>query len=348
MVQENRYEAGFKAIKESERRLARLLSPKVINSRLHKEELLRDYDSLLKTRPGDLNPEERKYRRYAIAERKELLKELYPSRFVRVLRSIAKLFIVAPVRAGIQYVKSFQARRNIDEFLKKAGLDHLSPVAELKIKQGANNFILNSTQFVGEGRFVHHAISFEKSNSGVFQPSQHIVALSDQEKVGQTVKLAIPLDAVIDAAKLANLLAGRAVYNKLENGFQKESWLQIDFNDKDSQGNHKVKEFKGNYDLESALNNINSRGLRNPLFQDKFLQQLQNGDRIQFESSLNGKKQQMFAQAAPGKQGIEVMDSSGKNVDLLQIGKPKKVVAVNANELKEEPQARRANLKVHL
>ncbi|WEK21369.1 MAG: hypothetical protein P0Y49_09470 [Candidatus Pedobacter colombiensis] len=348
MEKENRFEAGLKAIKDREQRFATLFSSHTANNRIYKQERLQEYTSLVNNTKGKLSVDERLYKRLVNAERRKLLRELYPSAIVRLLRSFVKLVVLTPVKAGVDFVKATQNHSHVNDFLKKANLEILTPLADLKMKQGKDEFNLNGSQFIENGKIVSYSINFKKDNSGIFQPNNYIASLTDQAKPDQHIKISMPSEEmVLDPRKAFNLLAGRAVFLPAEKKGQQDIWLQMDFNDKDAQGNHRVKQINTGYDLAGALNTHNVKELTNPLLQHEQIKQLHNGEKVQFDGMVNGIKQKLFVQAAPGKQGVEFLNVNSEKINPEMLGKGKKSNKAKEVSLKEEPKAKRTTLKVH-
>ena len=139
-----------------------------------------------------------------------------------------------------------------------------------------------------------------------------------------------------------NLLEGRAVYKKLENkdGQRYHAWLQLDFEKRDKNNNHEMKQFHEayGYDLKQALSKFPIRDMKEPDLADILLSSLQKGNLQAVAFEKDGGAVRMFVEANPQYKTVNLYNSELKRVPKEELamygveGKGK----VNGKEVKTE------------
>lgn len=168
----------------------------------------------------------------------------------------------------------------------------------------------------------------------------------------------------ITAREAYNLLQGRAVHKELVNaeGQPYKAWLQLDFNTRDSHGNHKVKQFHENYgfDLEKTLQQFAIKELQDPLKKEQLLHRLQKGNLHAVTAQQDGKDVTRFIEVSPQFKTINVYNEQFHQVKretILKQEKPEvavkqglpsekkeKKLDLSPEEKKEKKQSRRKGL----
>ncbi|RYY44756.1 MAG: hypothetical protein EOO06_17600 [Chitinophagaceae bacterium] len=108
----------------------------------------------------------------------------------------------------------------------------------------------------------------------------------------------------VTAKEAYNLLEGRAVYKELENkeGQKYHAWIQLDFEKRDKNNNHEVKQFHDayGYDLKASLQKFNMRDIKEPDLADILIQSLKKGN-LQAEERQTRPNQGWLLQRAQSK-----------------------------------------------
>lgn len=130
-------------------------------------------------------------------------------------------------------------------------------------------------------------------------------------------------DNIVTASQAYNLLAGRAIqkeYAGRENNIQ-TAWIQLDFNDKDPSGNHKLKEFHSayGYDVKEALKQLPLKELTTAEEAEKVLNALVNGHRQAVTLHKDGNEQKLFIEANPQFKSINVYDENLKKISMVAV-----------------------------
>ena len=116
----------------------------------------------------------------------------------------------------------------------------------------------------------------------------------------------------ITAKEAFNLLEGRSVFKDLVNkeGEKYHAWLKLDFENSDSHGNHKIKQFSEQYgyNLEKTLANFPIKELNDPEKKKQLLSSLEKGNAQQVTVSKDGKETKYYIEAVPQFKNINVYD----------------------------------------
>jgi len=108
-----------------------------------------------------------------------------------------------------------------------------------------------------------------------------------------------------------NLLEGRAVYKKLvqkKEEIEYPAWSQLNFKEKDSFGNYKIKEYKEdyNYDLEKVLEMYPIVELQDELLKKALIRSLQRGNIHPVYFIRNNRREKVFIEANPKSKMITI------------------------------------------
>lgn len=255
----------------------------------------------------------------------KLQKQLYPHPLVRLLHQIKAALYDKPAHLR-DFVK--QRDQNLDELkgqLKTMGLASFSGKLEkyLDYETGKVNIDMTS-QLSDKGR-LDVSLNMEKDQFGKYRLQHYEATLL---KNGESRSFTFQPDSGIAANEVANLLAGRAVKKNYEtaDGSIAQKWVQLDFQQKDKNGNPKLMEFHEvyGYNLKNELL-ANSTALgTSGLAKDKVIQSLEQGNQVSF-TLYNST---FYLQADPAGKGISLFDKEMKPVtvpELQQINRQQQV-----------------------
>lgn len=120
-----------------------------------------------------------------------------------------------------------------------------------------------------------------------------------------------------------NLLAGRSIQKEFISGenTKQTSWIQLDFNDKDADGNHKLEEFHSayGYNLQEAIKQLPLKELATVAETEKMLTALVNGNRQAVTVQQDGKEQKFFIEANPQFKSFNIYDESLKKTNVTSV-----------------------------
>ena len=210
------------------------------------------------------------------------------------------------------------------EFLKD-GLKYLgfgeglNNKLEEELASGKPEFQLRTENGYGWDR-VNYTLDFRKSDSSdMYFFNKYNASLkpeSGSHERSQTFY--IKKNAGITAKEAYNLLNGRSVNKDLTNSEGKpyNAWLQIDFSQKDDNGNHKFKMIHQayGYDLDKELSKHPIKELAEPTTKERLMQSLERGNLHQVTFVRGDRADKMFIEANPQFKTLNLYDSKMKKV----------------------------------
>jgi hypothetical protein len=188
-----------------------------------------------------------------------------------------------------------------------------------ELNSGKNEFQLRTENQYGKDK-VSYALDFRKSDqSDIYFFNKYSASVHGQkegEEKSQT--FFIKKNSGVTAKEAYNLLNGRSVNKDLTNqeGEKYNAWLQIDWNQKDNNGNHKFKMIHEAYgfNLEKVLEKYPIKELNDQTSKDRLMQSLERGNVHQVSFMKGDKEEKMFIEANPQFKTLNVYDSSMKKV----------------------------------
>lgn len=308
----NRIEAEMIGWQAKEQRLAGLFSASVLQSRDFQKEKLAHFERILGRHPAGLAADERTTLRLLGREAKDLERKLYPNLVFRLMRRAAiKLF--QPAIDGKREVRMASQERDLHETIKKIGLN--VPTAQIgkKMRTGVASFDIPVSQYTTQGKRADFELHFALDNRGNFQLSQ-ITAQHQHEN--KTLKQSFDAQhhPELTANRIINLMEGRAVLSG-------ERWLQLDLNDKDRDGNYRMKQFYPGYgfDLHKTLQQWPIKELKKPELKQQLISALQVGEKVQATLELRGEKTMVELQVNPQFKAVNaVKQQNGQKLTLAE------------------------------
>lgn len=188
-----------------------------------------------------------------------------------------------------------------------------------ELNSGKNEFQLRTENQYGKDK-VSYALDFRRSDqSDMYFFNKYSASLHGQkegEEKSQT--FFIKKNSGVTAKEAYNLLNGRSVNKDLTNqeGEKYNAWLQIDWNQKDNNGNHKFKMIHEAYgfNLQKVLEKYPIKELNDQTSKDRLMQSLERGNVHQVSFVKGDKEEKMFIEANPQFKSLNVYDSNMKKV----------------------------------
>lgn len=307
----NRIEAEMMQWQAKEQRLAGLFSASVLNSREFQKEKLAHFERILGRNVAGLSSEERTTLRMLRREKKNLERKLYPNLVLRLLRTaIKKLF--QPAIDGKRELRMASQERDIHETIKKMGLAVPKVQIGKKLRMGVASFDIPVSQYTMGDKRVDFDLHFDLDNRGGYQLSQ---MRAQHQHEGKNLKQAFDMqqNPELTAAQVINLMEGRAVQTD-------QRWLQLDLNDKDQDGNYRIKQFHPGYgfDLEKALEQWTVKEMKKPELKQQLISALQSGEKVQATLDLRGEKVAVDLQVNPQFKTMTALKQDGRKVSLAE------------------------------
>ncbi len=194
------------------------------------------------------------------------------------------------------------------------------------MKQGNRELSLPVSYQVSEHEKMELQLNFKRDDFGKYHFENYKATLHAELEKGKPRQHTFSANSdepyKVDTAY--NLLAGRAIREQGTN-----VWKQLDLNDKDGEGNLRVRHFGANYgfSIEDALMALPIKDADRELLP----KQLANGDKIPLILEINNKAVQVEISAHPLKKEITIYESTGSKVTL--------------DELKHNTSQNKANVK---
>jgi hypothetical protein len=216
----------------------------------------------------------------------------------------------------------FMNEKNLEylkENLKYTGFsDKLNFELEKNMQQGLPEFQLHTQAEFNKDK-VDAVLHFKKSDTSemyFFNKYDATLEKSKEEKLSNTFYLNKGNGVTLKEAY--NLLNGRAVNKDLINkeGQKYNAWIQLDVQNKDNNGNYKMKQFHENYgyDLESTLKQYPIKELTDAESKEMLLHSLQKGNVQSVTFEMDGSTSKMFLEANPQYKTINLYDGQMKPV----------------------------------
>ncbi|PXY40556.1 hypothetical protein DMB65_11630 [Flavobacterium cheongpyeongense] len=296
-----------------EERFSKLFNFSLSNNRSLIKEKLHHYERIGTKYKGSKNIEERFALQMLKQEKDKILKQLYPNLLVRLIRKL----VVAPLIDQIAVRKDVKEEQKNNQALcdqvQRIGFRDLSNQIDQQIKQGHQQFTIPVSYYINEKERLDHELSFVKDQSGQYQFEGYTASLNNELKPEENRSQYFKLQEgnSVDTTQAYNLLSGRAV--------QKEkSWMQLDLNDKDASGNHRIKEFYSGYgyDLEKAVQQLPLKELNNKTQADKLKDDLKQGNRLPVTLIKNGNEHRFYIEANPQFKSVNIYDEHSRKITL--------------------------------
>ncbi|WP_343748151.1 hypothetical protein [Fluviicola sp.] len=317
----NRIEIELMRWREKEERFKNAFSVDMSSNKALLKEQLRDYDRIVSMCKGSRDRDERSMLRIVRQERRSIQKQVYPGRlvrlFVKVFINPVRRFIIARENRRLEKAN----RLTISSLLKKMGLGEHFPKVEKKMKNGEPEFKVPISYQVNENEVMNHQLSFERANSGEYHLVQNKVRMdneTDPELSRQQIFI-LNDGKILTSDETYELLAGRAL---CKDG----KWIRLDFCDKDTAGNFRVREFPESYgfDIERSLREL---PLKDKSQIGKIADDLKKGKRTEVTIGRN----KFFVEANPQFKSVTIYDSNSEKVSVSRI-KGKTTVEENISE----------------
>ncbi|TKT86020.1 hypothetical protein [Dyadobacter frigoris] len=320
-ITSNRIAKELNEWKARELKFEKLFSPEILKDKAFLKEKLGFYKHL-QSKYGRSNAPEERMTLIILARQQDLLrKQVYPNLWMRLLQRV-----LAPFRerqAAMQTtISSDRNLADLKEAVAKAGFEDVGSKLAQQIKQGQREFSLPLSYYISENQKMDINLSFAKDASGAYRFEKYQAALTDTNKPQESKKQTFSSEDQISASQAQNLLSGRAI--KIEtfdiNQGSKSRWIQLDFNDQDPSGNHKLKEFHKDYgfDLQKAVSQLGVKESLTAKDQQTLLDALSRGEKPQVTIMREGKEVNLSIEANPQYKTLNVYDEHQKKISIAQ------------------------------
>ncbi|MCD0474071.1 hypothetical protein LPB87_06650 [Flavobacterium sp. EDS] len=309
----NRVEMELNQWRSREERFSKLFNFSLSNNRSLIKEKLHHYERIGTKYKGTKNIEERFALQMLKQEKNKILKQLYPNLLVRLIRKLVVAPLIDQIAVRNDVKEEQKNNQALYDQVQRIGFKDLSSHIEQQLKQGQEQFTIPISYYVNEKERLYHELSFAKDQSGRYQFGGYKTTFQNESnpEENRSQYFKVQHENSINVTEAYNLLAGRAI--------QKEgSWRQLDLNDKDVSGDHRIKEFHSSYgySLESALQELPLKELSNKTNACKLQDALRQGNRELVTLLKNGKEHQFYIEANPQFKSVNIYDGHSRKITL--------------------------------
>lgn len=343
----NRVEMELSQWRSREERFSKMFSFSLSSHRSLLKEKLHHYERIASKYKGSPNIDEQFALRMLKQEKSRVLKQLYPNLLVRLVRKVlvAPLIEQIAVRQDLKEVE--QNSQSLHDQVQRIGFRDLSATIDQKIRQGQDRFTIPLSYYINEKERLDHELSFVKDQREHYQFEGYKTTLQNESKPEENRQHYFKMQEghAVDTTQAYNLLAGRSV--------QKEgSWIQLDLNDKDANGNYRIKEFHSGYgyNLEKALQQLPLKELSSKTEADKLQDALKQGSRQSVVLIKDGNEHRFYIEANPQFKSVNIYDEHSRKVTLTTALNNKTMETVKqiqkTNERQEENHSKRNGMLI--
>lgn len=340
----NRVEMELNRWKNREDRFSKLFSFDLSNNKALLRAKLHFYEGIASKYRQTRDPDERFALQVLKQDRRRMERQLYPNLLLRLLRRL----IVLPVRKQVVRRRDFQQvelnSRSLQDQIRKAGFSGLSAKLDEQIRVGQSQFTIPVSYYMNENGRMDHQLIFTRDHSGQYQFQGFEARLTDEREQSPAKQHYFNAEDGVDLNKAYHLLDGRPI-EKIDR------WIQFDLNDKDDQGNYRVKEFLSSYgfNLEKVLQDLPIKELQDRNTAHQLLDKMKQGSREAVSFLKDGKEQKYFIEANPQFKVVNIYDEHSKKISLsTALGiTTTDAVKITHKENEKQVQVKKNGMKVH-
>lgn len=331
----NRVASGLQSWKQKELRFSEIFSPSILKDKAFLEQKLSFYDHLQKSYGKSADPEEKLTLQILARHSSQLRKELYPNLLQRVLKKV-----IQSLKAQSQQRKEQRKTQGnlsaLSATVTKAGFGNITSELSKQLQKDQQHFELPVSHYVNRSQKMDYNLSFSKDENGMFQLTKYQAALQNENSKEPIRRQTFPADISTRQAK--NLLEGRAIYQQRndQHGITNTGkWIQLDFNDKDAVGNHRLKEFaqEFNYDIQKELSKLNLKETGSENGYTQLVEDLKNGSKRWITIDSGGQKTKVSIEANPQFKTLNIYDQNNQRITSAQaLNGSKKTLSTEANQ----------------
>lgn len=333
----NRIEGEFKLWMEKENRIEKLIPGTLEHNRPFLKEKLHFLENLQVKYASSLSAEERLMMRVLDREKDKLATKLYPNPLVRLFRNLFSA--IRLLRKTNTYNKlQSDNTAELGKELSRFGFGGLEHKMTEQIKHGKPEFSIPFSYHPRENERLDIDLLFQRKETGEYKFQACAAKLTNTEtKLVRSHSFATDQLMKHTQREMANLLSGRPVLSLGgEAPWKNGKWVQFDLNDKDAQGNYRIREKEEDlFDVIKAIRDLGVRQKHTGLTDEKLLQMARQGEPINIKVSKNGSDQCFKLELNAFQKSVSLYDAKGNKVSAEEVLKtknaPSRVVALKPN-----------------
>ncbi|MBN8788980.1 MAG: hypothetical protein J0I84_17995 [Terrimonas sp.] len=329
--------------------MKKLFSPDILASRSYLLNRLHRLEAIYARYKYTTRTDEQITLQLLLIKKKALERTLYPGFLSRALRSFWGRFQEGKIAKSI-IIADTQAEMRLHDAVKTMGFSIDSKAIHKQLAHAPDHFQVTCSFYMNDNHRMDYRLKFEKDETGSFQFEKFEAVLTDEQS-GNSIKQTFSVaEDNISAIKAYNLLAGRTVHQEISDGNARiqRSWIKLDLNDKDAEGNHKVKRFLPEYgfDLEKSLANLNLKE-RNLFEREQLIAALKNGDRKEVSMNIDGDEKKIFIEANAQTRSFNFYDKENNRSKKQEITSAKSLQSVQTNKQQDISAKRKRGVSIN-
>lgn len=317
----NRVEMELSQLQTREARLRKLFPSDVLKDNSLIAEKVKYYQYILLKYKDTKNTDELFILRVINKERIKLIKELYPNVIRQMFHKLIDLLLINKIKARNYTKEIHENSQYLKESLIKIGFKDTFSKIEPLLSDGQMNLNVPISRYINEKEHMDQELSFVKDVNGYYKFEGYKAILHNEQRPSERRQHFFKADDnTFTTTESYNLLAGRAL--------EKDGhWVQFDLNDKDAQGNYRIKEFHADYgyDLQKIISSLPLKELNSAAENEELLNKLKQGSLEQVTILKNDVEQNFYIEANPHFKSVNFYDLNLKKVSLSSAVENKKV-----------------------
>lgn len=309
----NRVETALSQWRSREERFSKLFSFSLSSNKALLKEKLHYYEQIAAKYKGTQNLDERFALKVLRQERKQMERELYSNSVSRLLRRLIMVPVRERIIANRDNRKTEENNQSLRHQVQRAGFFGLSTKIIEQIREGQQQFSIPVSYYLNDKERIDHQLSFSKDPSGQYYFEGFKTALYNEAKPAEKRQQYFNMrhEHTTNTTEAYNLLSGRCIQNG-------STWLRLDFNDQDQQGNFRIKQFHSDYgyDLDKVLQQLPLKELLNKEDAVRLKEALKNGNKASVSFVKNGYEQQFYIEANPQLKSVNIYDEHSRKISL--------------------------------
>lgn len=342
----NRVEHEVGQWRSREERLTKIFSS-ALSSKPVLAEKLRYFDRIASKYADTKDQDEKFALRMLNQERRVIERKLYPNIWLRIIRRM----LVVPLRRRIlvrgQAKRSEQNSQELLSHLERLGFSGVSAKLDDAMRKGYPEFSIPISYYVEPSKRINFELAFLKDDQGNirlrgYNAHYHNEARPDESRVQF---FSADNGKCVDTKSSLHLLQGRALE-------QEGGWMQLDFNDRDAQGQYRTKEFPAAYgfDIEQQVRNLPIKEVQDQGETSMLVAALKSGGCQGVTFIRDGNERRYYIEANPQFRSVNIYDEHFRKITLATATGNKTMeslsLAHNTSQQEEDKKEKRTRMRI--
>lgn len=308
----NRIEYDVGQWRSREERLAKIFSS-ALSSKPILAEKLRYFDLIVARYSSTTDQDEKFALSVLKQERREIERKLYPNIWLRIMRRLLVDPFRRQISSGTQARLSWQNRQELMVELQRAGFSGIAAKLDSAIAKGYPEFSISHSYYVEPSKRMDFDLVFSKDANGNIALQGYKAHFYNEAKPDESREqyFAAEIGKCLDANSSLNLLQGRSL--------QKDGcWIQLDFNDRDAEGQYRIKQFPVAYgfDVDQKIRSLPIKELLDQRERSRLVGALKAGSCQAVTFIKDGNERRCYIEANPQFRSVNIYDEHSRKITL--------------------------------